>query len=644
MKTGFIQWKIAGALLLMLSAFGCGKDDTPEPDVPPQAIFTVSDTVVYLSADAGEKVITVTADREWQITGVNDWCSVKPEHGGVGTTEVNVKSKFYEEYEDRNIVLSLQVGTFEQKVQVVQKSKKAIILSPERKEMPVGGGQFPVEVKSSVRYEVYIAPEDSWITKIESRALVASTLTFNVAENIRGDREGNVIIRDVESSFADTVVVFQKGVPAYQDRSILVKLYETTGGEQWTNQMKWLSDAPTGEWYGVTTNGEGRVTGLVLPGNGLKGDLPVGLAGLTELERLVLNGNQLSGKFPEELRLHPRWQDWVPFENIYPQEEGYGFVVQDGEVETYRLATKGNGINLVFLGDGYISSDVVVGGKYENDVTEAIRLFFDIEPYRSFREYFNVYVVTAISNERGIAVGNSQKDTKFGTKFLSLIGSDMRTDSDVCFTYVKKAPIQNLSTTTIVLLANSGRYGGTTMNWDDGSCIAMCPVSTLVPPQDFRAIVQHEAGGHAFAKLDEEYITSPFEISGSALENFKKQVRNGFNANVDLSNDLSKVKWAHFIGLEKYADVSAFEGGSCFMYGVWRPENNSCMRDASAYYNAPSREAIVKRIMKLAGETYSFDEFVKRDIIEKPYGRSRTYVERSFIPLGKPLWLEGNAR
>lgn len=639
MKINIFQWEV---VLLMLSVFGCSKDNSDDP-ITPRDVLTVSDTVIYLSADAGEKTISLTTDKTWKITGMGDWCSVKPEQGEGGTVEILVKSKFYEEYNDREMKLMIKAGLSEQELKVVQKSKKAIILSPDRQNISAGGGSFPVELKSSVKHEIYIAPEYSWITEIQSRALVTTMLTFDVAKNTKGDREGYIVIKDTESSLTDTIVVFQLGVPAYQDRNILMAIYEATGGSQWTNHANWTTDAPTSEWYGVTTNQEGRVIEIVLPDNNLKGSLPADLKGLSELQRLVLNGNQLSGKFPKELRLHTYWQRWDAFVNIYPQQEGYGFTIEDGEVETYQLATRGKGVNLVFMGDGYVQSDVVAGGKYERDITEAIRLFFAIEPYKSYRDYFNVYVVTAISNERGITIGSSVKDTKFETMFVGLIGADMRTNSDICFTYAKKAPIPNLSTTTIVLVANNGRYGGTTQLWDDGSCIAICPVSTLPAPQDFRAIVQHEAGGHAFAKLDEEYVNNPAEISGLALDNFKKQVRNGFYTNVDLTDDLSKVKWAHFIGLEKYADVSAFEGGSCFLYGVWRPENNSCMRDASAYYNAPSREAIVKRIMTLSGGMYSFDEFMKKDIIEKPYARSRTYVEQSpsFEPLGKVVLLEG---
>ena len=84
------------------------------------------------------------------------------------------------------------------------------------------------------------------------------------------------------------------------DRAALEALYESTGGEKWTNSDNWRSDAPIGEWYGVTTHG-GRVTELVLVENGLVGEIPAELGDLSKLERLVLRGSWLVGLIPSEL-------------------------------------------------------------------------------------------------------------------------------------------------------------------------------------------------------------------------------------------------------------------------------------------------------------------------------------------------------
>ena len=85
------------------------------------------------------------------------------------------------------------------------------------------------------------------------------------------------------------------------DRQALIALYDATDGENWRNDTNWLSDAPTGEWSGVTTNAEGRVIELDLDGNQLSGEIPPELGNLANLERLFLDGNQLSGEIPPEL-------------------------------------------------------------------------------------------------------------------------------------------------------------------------------------------------------------------------------------------------------------------------------------------------------------------------------------------------------
>ena len=63
---------------------------------------------------------------------------------------------------------------------------------------------------------------------------------------------------------------------AKTDRVALVALYNATGGDNWADNDTWLSDAPLGEWKGVTTNVDGRVTPLGLSSNELSGGIPAG--------------------------------------------------------------------------------------------------------------------------------------------------------------------------------------------------------------------------------------------------------------------------------------------------------------------------------------------------------------------------------
>ena len=85
------------------------------------------------------------------------------------------------------------------------------------------------------------------------------------------------------------------------DRAALVALYNATDGANWHNNGNWLSNAPMGEWHGVTTDSDGRVTQLILDNNQLTGGIPAELGSLTKLDWLYLSGNQLSGEVPSSL-------------------------------------------------------------------------------------------------------------------------------------------------------------------------------------------------------------------------------------------------------------------------------------------------------------------------------------------------------
>ncbi len=86
-----------------------------------------------------------------------------------------------------------------------------------------------------------------------------------------------------------------------EDRAVLVQVHSATDGDNWTNNDNWLGDDLVREWHGVATDADGRVNGLTLPQNQLKGEIPAELGSLTQLRRLSLRTNQLRGEIPGEL-------------------------------------------------------------------------------------------------------------------------------------------------------------------------------------------------------------------------------------------------------------------------------------------------------------------------------------------------------
>ena len=82
------------------------------------------------------------------------------------------------------------------------------------------------------------------------------------------------------------------------EREALIALYEATGGANWSRSDNWLSEAPVGTWYGVSTDSRGRVTSLSLSHNEMSGSIP-DLSALTNLQTLYLHSNQLTGSIPD---------------------------------------------------------------------------------------------------------------------------------------------------------------------------------------------------------------------------------------------------------------------------------------------------------------------------------------------------------
>lgn len=305
--------------------------------------------------------------------------------------------------------------------------------------------------------------------------------------------------------------------------------------------------------------------------------------------------------------------------------EQYDSDLSDGEVKTYQTATKGNGIDIVFIGDGYDAKDIARGTFFTNSES-GYNAFFDVEPYKTYKDYFNVYAVASQSDESGIGTVNTIIDTKFGSTFSQ--NRILTTDPTPCFTWTKKAnPSLDLTKSLTILLMNTSTYEGVTMMYGDGSAIACCPVSTDAYPYDFRGIIQHEAGGHGFGKLGDEYIYhNAFIQNCSCIDCDHPKGENDLNSaygifkshgwykNLSLTSDATQVPWAHLIYNPKYSDfVDMFEGGYMHSRGVYRSEATSCMNNNIPYYSTISRQAIVERIMEYAGETFTLEKFYALD-------------------------------
>ena len=298
--------------------------------------------------------------------------------------------------------------------------------------------------------------------------------------------------------------------------------------------------------------------------------------------------------------------------------EQYDYQYGDGDVLELQKATKGAGVNIVLVGDCFDAKDISEG-KYLQAIQDAYSYFFDIEPYLTYKDYFNVYGVFGMSPDSGMGTVNTIREARFGSQYT--LNEGVSPDFETTFAAACVAPIKDdVSRTLVIMIENSSDYSGLCYMWGDGSAVAVVPMSMDPAPYDFRGLVHHEAGGHGFGKLADEYIYHNAFIQSCScvccnhvdeINTFKSY---GFYDNISLTGDMHSVPWSHMIYDPQYSNtVDVYEGAFFHTRGVFRSEPTSCMHNNIPYYSAISREAMVKRIMEYAGEEYSFEDFKAND-------------------------------
>ena len=293
--------------------------------------------------------------------------------------------------------------------------------------------------------------------------------------------------------------------------------------------------------------------------------------------------------------------------------EQYDYQYGDGDLITLQEKGVGNGVNIVIMGDCFDAKDISEG-KYLKAMQDAYKYFFDIEPYLTYKDYFNVYTVFGMSADSGMGTVNTIREARFGSQYT--LNAQVSPDFETVFAGACVAPINDdVATTLIILVENSYEYGGLCYMYGDGSAVAVVPMSNDPAPYDFRGLIHHEAGGHGFGKLADEYIYyNEFIQICSCYKEVLHMKSYGFYTNISLSGSWHDVPWSHMIYDPQYSNVvDVYEGAHEHSRGVWRSEATSCMNNNIPYYNAISRESMVKRIMKYAGEEYSFEAFKALD-------------------------------
>lgn len=600
--------------------------------------ITVSKTALEWTKDGGRKTVDITANCSWTITAP-DWITVEPSSGS-GTANVTVRAEKNEELERTGTIL-VAGGEAMAEIALVQ---AGVDFSVDQMlfEFTPEGTPMEFTVISTYDWKIQIPQEASWITAEPMSGKAGETKVKLTPAPIvdRTPRDRTFLTIDYGKSF--TMLTVSQALP--NNAPTKPELVSPEDGAVDTKINTYFS------WKASTDpDGDALTYKLMLSIDD----------GKTWSSTTSTATRTRHNEFLAKSTVH-LWkvQAIDAFGAITESETrtfttGDGGAYKDGEITTYQMESAGapKPVHLVFMGDGFIEADYTEGGAFDQAVETAVNALFGLEPYATYKDYFRISTVAVYSQERGAtikkdmsSVKKQDKNTAFEATLEGGNSTGTSCNYDKVFSYALKVPgVTNevLENTTVFLLINVNAYAGTCMMEYSGRSVSMCPMGK----ESFGPVVVHEGGGHGFGRLLDEYRYYDEQMPNddkSSLKSWRsKDPYYGYN--IDITGDETKVHWAHYFDRSGYEAVGMFEGACLYNFGVWRSEYISCMHDNRYYYNAPSREAIVRRIMRASGKTFSMDDFISKDKVRSDNTKSSTksdYVSEPFVPFAPPIRVE----
>lgn len=231
--------------------------------------------------------------------------------------------------------------------------------------------------------------------------------------------------------------------------------------------------------------------------------------------------------------------------------------------------------DLVFVGDGYTEADLET---YSANVLGKWTELSSVEPFASYKDYFNVWQVNVVSPESGVdhdPTKGIEKNTALDMGFWCQ-GRDANTERLLCVNETKAKQFAALAPQAdqVIALGNTSKYGGA------GGSVATASGSNAQAGQ----IAIHELG-HSIGGLADEYEYPYATYSG--LE----------PREINVTRDPTGAqKWAGYLGQPSPDGgvIGAVEGARYYKNGLYRPTANSIMRTLGKEFNSIGRDAMVK--------------------------------------------------
>ncbi len=615
------------SLLITTSFFSCQKEVSPT--------LSLSTSQVDIANVDGSYEITVTSNSNWTATVTESWFTVTPSSGkGNGTIKVTASNNFSDVARTGSLKVVckdlFKIVSFSQSFSQLSIDADTLLFSKD-------GGAKILNISSNTKWQLEIPSSANWINASVLSGDGNLSVSFSTLANTVGAaRSANVLLK--YGSSLKTITISQSraknsaptapiiSYPADNSTNVL-----TIPGFSWTASTDIDNDPVTYTLYYSKDN--------------------VNWTEASTTKNLFYPTSHLSENttYKWKVKATDSYGDYT-ISSLFSFTTGLKSGYADGEYRIHQNATlgvNGDAAEILIMGDGYTGESFQEGGTFEQNVKEGIDNFFSVEPYKSYKNYFRVYKMAAHSADNGATQKdkNSYKSTAFSSSFNG--GSAISCNSDEVFRYARKISGMTdarLKKLLIIIIVNQNRYAGTCFMWGDGRAIALCPLSRSVSTgTSFKNVINHEAGGHGFGKLADEYINNEGKtIPDDAKADAQAYFAIDFYPNVDFTSDPTAARWKHFIDRQGYGRVGLYQGALYYSLGVWKPETSSCMVYNEPYYNAPSREAMVKRIMSYSGNTFNFNDFVNKDIEKSPSNASQVFTKSvnpfTFVPLAPPVF------
>ncbi len=627
MKKIFYVTIVTACTMLSLAVASCSKSDDGADTL------NISVDELSFAADARPSTISVSSNLQWTSTAP-EWIALSPESGS-GSASVTVTAEKNEGIE-RSGTIRFTAGSMEKSIEVKQ---EGVDFNISRYTFEFDSDCTPIEATISSKYdwEIVMPEGASWLDISPLEGTIGETkVTFTPKPfTDRTPRNKQLLTLNYGSTFV-MLTVSQAMPNTAPEAPVLLSPAENASDVKVNATFQWQAATdPDGDelTYKLMVSGNNGATWTTTSTS----ETSVKLTNLMDKNTAYIWKVEASDAFGGKTESTTR-----------TFTTGDGGAYADGEITRWQTESAGAPmpVQLIIMGDGYVADDYVAGGAFDQHVEQAIEAFFGVEPFTTYRNYFRISTVAVYSQERGATVLEDMTGCKAQTRntaFSATLEGGNSTgtscDYEKVFSYAHKVPgvtDEVLRNTTVLLLINLNVYAGTCMMESTGRSVSMCPAGPT-----FGAVVSHEGGGHGFGRLLDEYRyynASLPETSKSQITQWRA-IDQYYGYNISLTNDRSQVHWKQYFTMPGYEAVGLFEGACLYGMGVWRPEYISCMEDNRSYYNAPSREAIVRRICRASGTTFSMSTFVSNDKVKSDNTRT-TRTPEYFVPLAPPILID----